>query len=179
MYLANIEKKLNVKSGSLFLLQKDVLKLVFSDKKYIALSILIFIGLLIGLSIVSQFIFLSPQVMFYVSEDSMLRFSLIIIVSALSGLVISMSIYRIRQLQENVKNSSVGFFGSIIGASAGACSCGSIGFAVASTFGTAGTTATAFLTNYEIPLRLAAIGILAFTYYMTVKRLTTECKIQK
>lgn len=160
-------------------MHKDALRLVFCDKKYLVLSISIFIGLLITLSIVSQFIFLSPQIIFYIPSDGILRFSLIAIVAGLSGLVVSMSMYRIRQMQTTVKNSSMGIFGSIVGASAGACSCGSIGFALVSTFGTAGATATAFLTNYEIPLRLAAIGILVLTYHITVKGISTQCKIQK
>lgn len=70
-----------------------------------------------------------------------------------------------------------GVFGSIIGAAAGACSCGPIGFAVISTFGSVGATASAFLTNYEIPLRIIAIGILVLTYFTTVNSLKTECKL--
>jgi len=64
-----------------------------------------------------------------------------------------------------------------IGAAAGACSCGPIGFAVISTFGSVGATATAFLTNYEIPIRIVAIAILAITYFTTIKSLKVECKI--
>ena len=56
---------------------------------------------------------------------------------------------------------------------------GSVGFAIVSTFGAVGGAATSFLTNYEIPLRLVSIGILIATYYVTVKALGTECKIQK
>jgi len=70
-----------------------------------------------------------------------------------------------------------GFIGSIIGASAGACSCGSIGFAVISVFGAVGGAATAFLANYEAPLRLLSIAILVATYFYMVKGLTQECKI--
>lgn len=44
--------------------------------------------------------------------------------------------------------------GSIIGASAGACSCGPLGFAIISTFGTIGGITTSLLTLYEIPLRV-------------------------
>lgn len=78
-----------------------------------------------------------------------------------------------------IRKSGSGFLGSVIGAGAGACSCGSIGFAVISAFGAVGGTATAFLTNYEIPLRLVSIAILLYTYYITVKRITTQCKIIK
>ena len=74
---------------------------------------------------------------------------------------------------------SGGIFGSVIGAAAGACSCGPIGFAVISTFGSVGATATAFLTNYEVPIRIIAIGILTITYFTTVRSLKVECKISQ
>jgi uncharacterized membrane protein YraQ (UPF0718 family) len=76
------------------------------------------------------------------------------------------------------KKMSGGIFGSLIGAAAGACSCGPIGLTVISTFGVAGAVTTAFLTNYEIPIRLVAIAILAYTYYATTKSLAVECKIK-
>ncbi len=75
------------------------------------------------------------------------------------------------------KKMGGGIFGSIIGAAAGACSCGPIGFAVISTFGAVGGVATAFLSNYEIPIRIAAIAILGITYYTTTRSLSVECKI--
>jgi hypothetical protein len=160
-------------------LQRQALVLVFSNKKYIALSASIFVVLLVTLSIVSEFIFLSPNFLFYVPVYEITNFALIVIVAALSGMVISLSIYRIRLMGAGIRKSGTGFFGSIIGASAGACSCGSIGFAVVSTFGAVGGTATAFLTNYEIPLRLVSIAILAYTYYVSVKGITAQCKITK
>ena len=41
-----------------------------------------------------------------------------------------------------------------------------IGFAVISTFGSVGATATAFLTNYEIPIRIIAIAILVLSHIL-------------
>jgi len=67
--------------------------------------------------------------------------------------------------------------GSIMGSIAGACSCGPIGFAVISTFGSIGATATAFLTNYEIPIRIIAIAILVITYFTTIKSIKSECQV--
>lgn len=160
-------------------MHKEALSLVFSNKIYLALSAAIFSILLISLSIVSEFIFFSPNFLFYVPVYDITNFSLIVIVAALSGLVISLSIYRIHMLGSGIKRSGTGFLGSIIGASAGACSCGSIGFAVVSAFGAVGGAATAFLTNYEIPLRLISIAILGYTYYVSVKGITTQCKITK
>ena len=160
-------------------MQRQVLGLVFSNYKYVTLSASIFVGLLVSLSWISAFIFTSPKLIFYVPVYALPNFSLIVAVAALSGLVISMSIYRIRIMRSGSRKAGSGFIGSIIGASAGACSCGSIGFAVVSAFGAVGGTLTAFLTNYEIPLRLISIGILIYTYYVTIKGLTAECKIQR
>jgi hypothetical protein len=88
-----------------------------------------------------------------------------------------MNIYRIKTLQKNTSKIGGSIIGSIIGASAGICSCGPIGFSIISTFGTVAGTATAFLTNYEIPLRLGSIGILCLIYYTTTKSISSECKI--
>jgi len=88
-----------------------------------------------------------------------------------------MNIYRIRSLQKSTTKMSGSIIGSIIGASAGICSCGPIGFSIISTFGTAAGTATAFLTNYEIPLRIGSIALLCLVYYATTKSISSECKI--
>ena len=126
-------------------MHKQSLSLVFSDKRFIVLSVVIFIGMLVPLSIFSGYIFLEPYVVFYVPDSIMFNFTLLVIISVLTGLVSSMGIYRIVMLKSNKKKMSSGFIGSIIGASAGACSCGSIGFAVISVFGAVGGAATAFL----------------------------------
>jgi hypothetical protein len=96
----------------------------------------------------------------------------------MSAIVIPMNIYRIRTLQNNMTKISGSVLGSIIGASAGICSCGPIGFSIISTFGTVAGTATAFLTNYEMPLRLASLGLLCLVYYTTAKSISFECKIR-
>jgi hypothetical protein len=157
----------------------QMIKMVFSDYRYIILASAIFVGMLIPLLIISEFIFIDPYLISHLPSGSELSFSLIVIVSALSGLVLTMNVYRINAFRNTPKKKmGGGVIGSLIGAAAGACSCGPIGFAVISTFGAAGGVATAFLTNYEIPIRLAAIGILVFTYYVTTKSLAVECKIK-
>jgi len=88
-----------------------------------------------------------------------------------------MNIYRINLLKNSKKKIGGSVFGSFIGAAAGACSCGPIGFAVISTFGSIGATSMGFLTSYEIPIRIAAIMILLVTLYTSSKSLKAECKI--
>ena len=152
------------------------IKTVYSNLKYLLLSIVIFSTMLVGLLILSEYIFLEPYVVSHIPSGTEFGFVLIVIISALSALVLPMNIFRINILKKSKQKMGGGIFGSIIGAAAGACSCGPIGFAVISTFGSVGATATAFLTNYEIPIRIIAIGILAITYFTTVKSLKTECK---
>ncbi len=134
-------------------------------------------SMLVGLLILSEYIFLEPYVTGHIPKGTEFGFSLIIILSGLAALVLPMNVYRINILKNSTKKIGGSVFGSFIGAAAGACSCGPIGFAVISAFGSVGATSLTFLTNYEIPIRLAAIGLLGITYYTTVKSLKVECKL--
>ena len=139
---------------------------------------IIFVCMFIPLSILSEFLFIEPFIIFHVIEDRIVSFALIASISLMSAIVIPMNIYRIRTLQKSMIKISGSVLGSIIGASAGICSCGPIGFSIISTFGIVAGTATAFLTNYEIPLRLASLGLLCLVYYTTAKSISVECKIR-
>ena len=157
---------------------KQSLGLVFSDNRFIALSVVIFIGMLVPLSIFSGYIFLEPFWVFYVSESDVFNFSLLVTISTLTGIVSSMGIYRIRILQMKTKKMSSGVFGSMIGAGAGACGCLSMSTTFIAIFGTVGSAAAAFSTEYAIPLRLISIAILGVTFYTMIKGVNTDCKIQ-
>lgn len=154
------------------------MKLVFSNIFYVALSIAIFSFLLFGLFILSEYLFLEPYIVGHIQQGTEFGFVLIVILSALSALVIPMNIYRINILKKSKGKMGGSVFSSFIGSVAGACSCGPIGFAVVSTFGSVGATTLAFLTSFEIPIRIGAITLLAFTYYTTVKSLKIECKVR-
>jgi hypothetical protein len=155
----------------------EIFKIIFSNFKFLALSLIIFSSMMVLLLLVSEFIFLEPYFVTHIPSGSELGFILIITLSVLSALVIPMNLFRITNLKNSKQKMSGSIFGSIVGSAAGACSCGPIGFAVISTFGSVGATATAFLTNYEIPIRVVAIAILAITYFTTIKSLKTECKV--
>jgi len=156
----------------------EIFKVVFSNFKFLILSLVIFSSMLTILLLISEFIFLEPYFVTHIPSGSELGFILIVVLSGLSALVIPMNLFRIINLKNSKQKMSGSIFGTIVGSAAGACSCGPIGFAVISTFGSVGATATAFLTNYEIPIRIIAIGILAITYFTTIKSLKSECKVQ-
>ena len=153
------------------------IKLVFSSTAYTILAGVIFFVMLIPLLVLSEFIFLEPFFIFHIPYGQSFGFVLILAVSAMSAIVIPMNVYRIRTLRKNTSKIGGGVLGSIIGASAGICSCGPIGFSIISTFGTVAGTATAFLTNYEIPLRIGSIALLCLVYYTTTRSISSECKI--
>ena len=150
---------------------------MFSSTAYTILAGVIFFVMLIPLLMLSEFIFVEPFFTFHIPHGQGFGFVLILAVCVMSAIVIPMNIYRIRILRKNTSKIGTSIFGSIIGASAGICSCGPIGFALISTFGAAAGTATAFLSNYEIPLRLGSVGLLCLVYYTTTKSISSECKI--
>jgi len=156
---------------------KQTLKMIFSNYRYIVLSATIFISMSLGLLIISEYVFLEPYVIGHIPKGTELGFTLIIILSGLSALVIPMNVYRINVIRTSKRKIGSSIFGSIFGAAAGACGCGPIGFAVVSTFGSIGATASAFLTNYELPIRTAAIALLLVTLYTTQRSFKIECVI--
>ncbi len=156
----------------------DAIRLVFSDFRYAALSVAIFAGMLFPLLLVSEYVFLEPYFVGHVPPGTELGLLLVVALPALAALVLPMNIYRINATRTSKRRISGGVLGSVAGSFAGACGCGPIGFALFSTFGGLGAAASAFLTNYEIPIRLAAIILLAATYYTTARSLRTECSLR-
>ena len=151
--------------------------IIYSNPSYILISIGIFFLLFIPLIIISEFLFFEPFLVFSIYPETTLSFSLIVTLSLFSAFAVSMNIYRVKLIKETKKIGS-SIIGTIIGASAGACSCGPIAFSIIATFGTAGSIASSFLTVYEVPIRLTSIGILVIVIFVTTKSLSRECKVK-
>ena len=151
---------------------------VYSNPSYTLIAIGIFFLLFFPLITISEFLFLEPFITFSIYPETSLSFSLIVILSFFSALAVSMNIYRVKLIKETKKIGS-SIIGTIIGASAGACSCGPIAFSIITTFGTAGSIASSFLTVYEIPIRLTSITILGIVIFLTTKSLSRECKVSQ
>lgn len=92
----------------------QAIKVVFSNYQYVILASIIFVGLLIPLLIISEYIFLEPYIIGHIAQDRELGFFLIVLVSALSGLVLAMNVYRIKILRGTTRKIGGGLFGSII-----------------------------------------------------------------
>ena len=151
--------------------------IIYSNPSYILILIGIFFLLFIPLITISEFLFFEPFLVFSIYPETTLSFSLIVTLSLFSAFAVSMNIYRVKLINETKKIGS-SIIGTIIGASAGACSCGPIAFSIITTFGTAGSIASSFLTVYEVPIRLTSIGILVIVIFVTTKSLSRECKVK-
>jgi hypothetical protein len=151
--------------------------IIYSNPSYILITVGIFLLLFFPLIIISEFLFTEPFLVFSIYPETILSFSLIVILSFFSALAVSMNIFRVK-LIKNTRKIGSSIVGTILGASAGACSCGPIAFSIITIFGTAGSIASSFLTTYEIPIRLTSIAILIAVIYVTTKSLSYECKVK-
>jgi len=98
---------------------------VYSNYTYILIAIGIFFLLFFPLITISEFLFFEPFIVFSIYPETTLSFLLIVILSFFSALAVSMNIYRVKLIKKTKKIGS-SIIGTIIGASAGACSCGPI-----------------------------------------------------
>ena len=152
-------------------------KLVFfSYWLYIALAGAISSIFWIIFSVFDQLLFFSPIFAFYLPDDALVGFILSTITAVLMGIVVSMNVYIIKH-SRNLKLAIGSLFsGSTLSMISSTCaSCSSIGFLLVSTFGGIGVTASTFLSNYQIPLRIMSIALLVWALYSAVDKLTRSC----
>ena len=156
--------------------------LVFSDRRYAALGAGVFAGMALPLLALSGFVFFEPSLALALYPGEEGRLALVIALSGLSGLVVPMSAYRALSLGGGRGRGGGGraaAAGSAIGAAAGACGCGPVGLALFSAFGGAGASFAAALTNYETPIRLAAIAVLCAACWAAARSIGAECGVRQ
>jgi hypothetical protein len=151
--------------------------MVFSDRSYVALAAVTAVAFWLIFNILDGLILLSPPNFYYpMPADAVPGFVLSHVTAALVGIVVSMNVYLFRN---RTKSSKTPFLsGSTLGTVSSVCAgCSSVGFYLAATFGTAGVAASTFLSNYQLPLRLIAIGLLIWAYYSAHKRIAKSCAV--
>ena len=127
----------------------------FSNWQYIALATLVSSIFWIIFSVFDQLLFFSPVFVFYLPDDAVTGFILSNITAVLMGVVVSMNVYVFRHSKGLKINAASFFSGSTLSVLSSTCvSCSSLGFLLVSTFGGLGVTASTFLSNYQIPLRI-------------------------
>lgn len=153
-----------------------VFKMVYFSNPffYIGISVAVFAIFWAIFNIFDQLLFFSPILYFYLPDDAITGLILTNISAILLGITVSMNIYVFKNSRVRLDKSLIS--GSILGIASSACaSCSSIGFLIISTFGGAGIIATGFLTNYQFPLRVLSIVIVAGSLYAVHNRITKSC----
>lgn len=150
--------------------------MVFTEKKHIAIALAVAASLWVLMMHLDQLLFFSPVFAFYIPADAWTNFTLSTIVSGLLGVVVSMNVYIFRTSKVRLGGSF--FSGSTLGLVSSACAgCTSAGFFLVTTFGVAGVAAMGILAQYQLPLRLASIGLLMWAYYSAHRRIGQSCAI--
>src|SRR6266571_1660715 len=141
-------------------------RMVFQNRLYIAIAAAVFTIFWIIFNVFDQLLFFSPVVTFYLPEDAVGGFIISNITAVLAGTVVSMNAYVIKH-SKGLKVGMLSLFsGSSLSVLSSTCaSCSSLGFLLISTFGGLGVTASTFLTNYQMPLRIISILLLIWAYY--------------
>jgi hypothetical protein len=153
-------------------------KLVFSRWPYLVLGGAVTTIFWIVFNVFDQLLFFSPVVTFYLPGDAVGGFILSNVTAILVGAVVSMNLYVIRH-SKGLKTGIMSLFsGSSLSVLSSTCaSCSSLGFLLISTFGGLGVTASTYLTNYQMPLRVVSILVLIWAYYSISRKLTRSCII--
>lgn len=146
---------------------------VFARPAYAALSASVFAAMLVPMLAASGFVFFEPYVVGHVPPGSEAGLVSIVALAGVSAVVIPMNVYALLAR----RGRPGGFFGSAFGAAAGACGCGPASFALVSALGPAGAAASAFLANYELPLRAAAIGVLLASWWASARTIRAACRV--
>lgn len=154
-------------------------RMVFSSKAYVALAAAVAVAFWLVFNILDGILLLSPLAFYYpIPDDALPGFALSHVTAALVGIVVSMNVYLFKGMKTGGARTSF-LSGSTLGTVSSMCAgCSSVGFYLAATFGTAGVAASTFLSNYQLPLRLLAIGLLFWAYYSTHRRITKSCALQ-
>jgi hypothetical protein len=92
------------------------------------------------------------------------------------GVIISMNVYVIRHSNRLKMGILSLFSGPSLSVLSSTCAnCSSLGFLLISIFGGLGVTASTFLTNYQMPLRIISIILLSWVYYSISRKLIRSC----
>ena len=150
-------------------------QIVFSKLANIVFATSIAIAFSIISSIFDQFLFFFPILVFYLPSDAVVGFILANIIAVLLGIVVSMNVYVVKHSEIKIRSISLLSASSLSVLSSICVSCSSLGFFLISVMGTVGVTVSAFISNYQTPLRLLSIALLIWAYYSVSNKLTKSC----
>jgi len=135
---------------------------------------------LVALTYFDEFLFFSPYLVFYIPQGTIGIFTLDTTLSTLSGIVVALSVYQLKNLPRNrTGQGKMGFAGIVMAIMAGACPCNYLVplLAVAGGVGGAlGALGIAFFT-YQVPIKVVSLAMLGFVTFTLERSLRAYCEI--
>ncbi len=144
------------------------------------------LSLVIGLSFAvlflysDGFIFIAPYFVVNLPVDSVLHLPLDLLISGLSGIAISASIYQLKYVPfASSRTAGTGIAGMLAAVVAGACPCYYLVPLLAVTGGAGGALGALGITLYEyqIPIKLLSLALLSFVLFTLERSLIAYCRI--
>src|SRR2546426_11881920 len=129
----------------------------------------------------NQFLFFAPYFVFFVPSEGAGLFALDVLLSALSGVVIALSVFQIRYTPRlSMGQARAGLGGIVIAFVAGACPCYYLVplLAVAGGAGGALVTVGIIFEVYQIPLKLLSVALLVTVMYTLERSLRAACDVK-
>lgn len=141
---------------------------------------LIALGFVVIFFYSDAFLFFTPRLILYLPPEQSQIYILDIAISILSGSVISLSLYQLRNLSQAInKSTKVGYAGIFAALIAGACPCYYLVplLVVAGGIGGALGAVGILLNAYQFPIKLASLALLAFVSVTTERGLRAACAV--
>ncbi len=126
------------------------------------------------------FLFFTPVLVLYLPPEQIQILIIDLTISLLSGSVIVLSLYQLRNLSQATNRSTkLGFAGIFAALIAGACPCYYLVplLAVAGGVGGALGALGILLNAYQLPIKLSSLALLAFVTVTTERSLRAACEI--
>lgn len=127
-----------------------------------------------------EFLFFSPDLIFFLLPERIGYLALDLVISALSGMVLSLSLFQIFNASKiKAKGQKLGIAGIAIAFLSGACPCYYLVplLAVAGGAGGALTFIGITLGAYQVPVKLASLALIAFVTFSLERSLRASCRI--
>src|SRR3989449_11340209 len=129
----------------------------------------------------NQFLFFAPYFIFVVPSEGLGLFALDVLLSALSGIVIALSIFQIRYIPRlSMGQARAGLGGIVIAFVAGACPCYYLVplLAVAGGAGGGLVAVGIIFEAYQTPLKLLSVAMLGAVMYTLERSLRAACAVK-
>jgi hypothetical protein len=139
------------------------------------------IAIIFGVLLVyfNEFLFFTPYLVFYVPAEGYLMLGLDVATAILSGVVIAISAYQIKNLRKGANQARGGLSGIAVALIAGACPCYYLVPLLAVAGGAGGilTIAGVYLNAYQLPIKLLSLALLGTVAFSLERSLRAACRI--